>query len=176
MGVACGGRRCIGGANDGQACTNVSECPGGLCGRAGEPSKPSACLDDTSTPGILDCNDTAPVDQEGECTSGPITKTCTVASGHAQRSCASDLACGGGAGTCQAANRPCFLTGGFTGKVGTNTLVANGVEDIPSLGVAKPILASLYCVAPTASSAVNSVAGLPAPSRLTLRGTATDIQ
>jgi hypothetical protein len=72
-----------------------------------------------------------------------------------------------------AANRACFLTGGFTGKVGTNTLIGNGVEDTPAHDVSKPVLASVYCVAPTSADAVNGVAGLPAPARLTLRGVAT---
>lgn len=170
----CGGRRCLGGTNNGGVCNNASACPGGgICGKAGEPSKASACLDDTNTVGILDCTDTAPVDGEGECTSGPVTSTCSVASGHAQRSCFSIFDCGGGAGSCVAGNRGCFLTGGFTGKVGTNTLIANGVEDPPLRDVSEPTLGSVYCVAPTASSAVNAVAGLPGPSRLTLKGTAT---
>jgi hypothetical protein len=174
IGPICGGRRCIGGTNDGAACTNNTECPTGVCGRPGEPSKPSACLDDTTTPGIHDCVDTGLVDGEGECTAGPVTKTCSVASGHGQRACGSDPDCGGGANSCQAANRPCFLTGGFNARVGTNTLIANGVEDpADSLDVSRPILASVYCVAPTAAATVNVVAGLPGPSRLTLRGIAT---
>ncbi len=174
IGPICGGRRCLGGPNNGAACTNVSECPGGgFCARSGEPSRASACLDDTTTVGVLDCSDTSPVDQEGECTSGPVTKTCSLASGHAQRSCSTDADCGGGAGTCAAGNRPCFLTGGFTGRVGTNTLIANGLEDPPSRDVSQPTLGSVYCVAPTAAAAVNGVAGLPGPSRLTLKGTAT---
>ncbi|MEO6028809.1 MAG: hypothetical protein ABIR79_18240, partial [Candidatus Binatia bacterium] len=128
----CGGRRCLGGDNNGGVCTSSAVCTGGgLCGKAGEPSKPTACLDDTSTVGVLDCTDTAPVDQEGECSAGPVTKTCSVASGHGQRACGSDGDCGGGAGSCVAANRGCFLTGGFTGKIGTNTLIAEGVEDPP---------------------------------------------
>jgi hypothetical protein len=172
--TVCGGRRCFGGPNNGGECNNNSACPGGgLCARAGQPSQPSACLDDSSTPGVFDCSDTAPVDQEGECIAGPVTKTCSVASGHGQRACGTNDDCGGGAGTCQAANRACFLTGGFTGTVGTNTLIGNGVEDPASLDVSKPILASVYCVAPTAAAAVNVVAGLPGPSRLTLRGVAT---
>lgn len=172
----CGGRRCLGGTNDGGVCNNDSACPsGGLCGKAGEPSKPSACLDDTATAGVLDCTDTAPVDQEGECTAGPVTKTCTVASGHGQRSCGVDSDCGGGAGTCAAGNRSCFLTGGFTGKVGTNTLIAEGQADTPVNDVASPKLAAVFCVGATTASAVNGVAGLPAPGRVTIRGTAVGL-
>jgi hypothetical protein len=170
--TVCGGRRCLGGTNDGNPCNNVSACPnGGLCGRPGEPSKPSACLDDTSTVGQLDCSDTGPVDGEGECTSGPVTKTCSVASGHGQRACGSDLDCGGGAGSCVAANRPCFLTGG-TILVGSGTLTAQGVEDPPVNDVSHPTLAAVFCVGPTTAGAVNTVAGLPGPGRVTIRGTA----
>ncbi|MEO6026730.1 MAG: hypothetical protein ABIR79_07695, partial [Candidatus Binatia bacterium] len=169
----CGGRRCIGGTNDGGVCNSNTACPGGgLCGKAGEPSKASACLDDTSTVGVFDCTDTAPVDQEGECSQGPVTKTCSVASGHGQRSCGSDVDCGGGAGTCVAGNRACFLTGGFTGKIGTNTLIAVGMADVPMNDTASPTLAAVFCVGPTTASAVNAVAGLPGPGRVTIKGTA----
>jgi len=171
----CGGRRCVGGTNNGGICAGAaaSQCPGGgICGKAGEPSKASACLDDSLTVGIFDCTDTAPVDQEGECTSGPVTQTCSVASGHGQRSCGSDVDCGGGVGTCVAGNRGCFLTGGFTGKVGTNTLTAIGMEDAPMNDTSSPTLAAVFCVGPTSASAVNSVAGLPGPGRVTIKGTA----
>ncbi len=172
----CGGRRCIGGTNNGGICNNNSACPGmpvGICGRAGEPSKSSACLDDTSTPpGTLDCVDSSPVDQEGECTGGPVTKTCSVASGHGQRSCGVDADCGGGLGTCVAGNRACFLTGGFSAKIGTNTLIAVGMADAPMNDVASPTLAAVFCTGPTTAAAVNAVAGLPGPGRVTIKGTA----
>jgi hypothetical protein len=176
----CGGRRCSGGTNDGGPCTaagGATACPGGgLCGFAGEPSKPSACLDDTATTNQLDCSDTAPVDQEGECTSGPVTKACSVASGHGQRACGSDADCGGGGGSCVAANRACFLTGTLNppaaGLVGTGTLVAVGMEDTPMNDVSHPTLGAVFCVGPTTASAVNNVAGLPGPGRVTIKGTA----
>jgi hypothetical protein len=172
IGPICGGRRCISGGNAGAACTANSECPGGACGRPGEPAKPSACLDDTNTAGTLDCTDTSPVDGEGECTEGPLGQNCSVASGHAQRGCTMDSECGGGVGSCEAANRACFLTGGFTGKVGTNTLIAVGMEDTPVNDVANPTLGAVFCVGPTGSVSVNNVAGLPGPGRVTIRGTA----
>jgi hypothetical protein len=172
--TVCGGRRCIGGTNDGGVCNNVTACPnGGLCGWAGEPSKPSACLDDTSTVGVFDCTDTSPVDGEGECTSGPVTKTCSVASGHGQRACANDTDCGGGGGTCVAGNRACFLTGTLSpGLVGSGTLTAVGMEDAPMNDVAHPTLGAVFCVAPTTAAAVNTAAGLPGPGRVTINGTA----
>jgi hypothetical protein len=181
----CGGRRCIGGTNSGGTCVglNASQCPGGgLCGRPGAPSAPSACLDNTATVNILDCTDTAPVDGEGSCTSGPVTKTCSAASGHGERACSNDADCGGGAGSCVAANRPCFLTGtaaGFPASakalVGTQTLIANGVADPPMNDISVPTLAAVFCVAPTNGDAVNNVAGLPGPGRVTIKGTAVGL-
>jgi hypothetical protein len=169
FGPICGGKRCIGGANAGAPCNVTTECPaGGICGRPGEPTKPSACLDDTNTFGVLDCSDTAPVDQEGECTMGPITTTCTLP--HAQRGCTTNAECT--PGTCEAANRACFLTGGFSGKNGTNTLIAEGVEDPPVRDVSHPVLGAVFCIAPTGLASVNNVAGLPGPGRLTFTGTA----
>ncbi len=172
----CGGRRCIGGTNAGAPCSTASACPsGGICGRPGEPTKPSACLDDTSTVGVLDCTDTAPVDGEGECTGGPITQHCSVASGHAQRGCTDDAGCGGASGSCESENRQCFLTGGFSGKNGTNTLIAEGKEDPPVNDVSHPTLGAVFCVGPTGLSSVNNVAGLPGPGRVTIRGTAVGL-
>jgi hypothetical protein len=187
-GEACrNGRQCIGGANYGAACTTNTQCPGsscsadatafcapggGICGRPGEPTKPSACLDDTTTVGVLDCSDFN-ADGEGECTSGPITQHCSVASGHAQRGCTVDGDCGGGLGSCVSENRQCFLTGGFSGKNGTNTLIAIGMEDTPVNDVSHPTLGAVFCVGPTGLAAVNNVAGLPGPGRVTIRGTAT---
>jgi hypothetical protein len=177
IGPICNGNRCLGGTNGGAPCTNVSECPGGgQCNKPGEPTKPSACLDNTATPGVLDCSDTAPVDGEGECTSGPVTNTCSVASGHGQRGCTTDADCGGGVGSCESTNRRCFLTGGFTGNaIGTNTLTAQGVADPPMNDTAVPTLGAVFCVGPTGAAAVNNVAGLPGPGRVTIRGTATGL-
>ncbi len=133
IGPLCGGRRCLSGANNGQACTVNSECPGGSCARPGEPTKASGCLDDTTVADtVLECSDTFigdPADQEGLCTIGPVDQTCSVASGHAQRGCSNDVDCGGGAGSCVSPNRRCFLTGGGATNSGTGTLIAVGMED-----------------------------------------------
>jgi hypothetical protein len=175
-GPICNGNRCLGGTNAGAPCTLDSACPGGgLCNKPGEPTKPSACLDNTLTPGVLDCSDTAPVDGEGECTSGPVTQTCSVASGHGQRGCTTDANCGGDPGSCESDNRRCFLTGGLNLLVGTNTLVAQGVADAPMADVSNPTLGSVFCVGPTGASAVNNVAGLPGPGRVTIKGQAVGL-
>ena len=174
-GGVCGGRRCVGGTNEGAACTTPgvnTQCPSGLCGTDGEPTKIGACLDDTTSPGVFDCTDTVPVDGEGECTAGPVTKRCSIASGLGHKQCANDGECGGGVGSCQSFNRPCFLTGGFTGLVGSNTLTATGMEDAPMLDTSSPTLAAVFCVGPTTASAVNLAAGLPGPGRVTIKGTA----
>jgi hypothetical protein len=174
--TVCGGRRCIGGTNDGGPCTAggaATACPNGLCGWAGEPSKPSACLDDTATVGIHDCEDTAPVDGEGQCLAGPVTRTCSVASGHGQRACGADVDCGGGVGTCVADNRACFLTGTLApGLAGTANLIGVGMVDVPVNDEAHPTLAAVFCIGPTTASAVNLAAGLPGPGRVTIKGTA----
>ena len=168
----CGGRRCLGGSNDGGPCTASSACPGGgLCGRPGAATVPTACLDDSSTVGILDCSD-GDADGEGECTQGPVTRTCSALSGHGQRGCTIDADCGGDVGSCVAGNRACFLTGGFSGKNGTDTLIAEGMADTPVNDVSSPTLGAVFCVGPTSSSSVNAVAGLPGPGRVTIKGTA----
>ncbi len=161
-GPVCGGRRCIGGVNNGTPCATGSECPGGVCGRPGEPTKPSSCLDDTSTVGELDCGD--PGTGRTECLVGPITTTCSEASGHAQRGCTSDADCGGAAGSCESSNRRCFPTGGFSDHVGTNALVASGLAGVPVQGASQASLGAVSCIAPTSAAAVNNVVGLPGPA------------
>jgi len=175
--TVCGGNRCIGGTNNGSPCSGASACPSGACGRPGEPTKPSACLETTASPdNNLDCVDRG--DGEGECVSGPLTSACSVASGHAQRGCLADSDCGGAPGSCETTNRLCFLTGGGsfqppqTGLVGTDTLIAVGMEDPPMNDVSNPTLGAVFCVGPTGAGAVNNVAGLPGPGRVTIRGTA----
>jgi hypothetical protein len=174
----CGGRRCLSGSNNGAPCANNSVCPGGSCGRpGGTPTAPSGCSDDTTVADrVMECTD-GDGDGEGDCTVGPTDQTCSVASGHGQRGCTSDADCGGALGTCQSVQRHCFLTGGGTFQPsgtsdGTNTLVAIGMADTPMNDVSNPTLAAVFCVSPTGLPAVNSVAGLPGPGRVTIRGTA----
>ena len=103
-----------------------------------------------------------------------------LASGHAQRGCTQDSDCGGGLSSCGQQHRRCFLTGGGsinTGfhNTGTNTLIAQGQADPPVKDTAHPTLATVFCVGPTGSSAINGVAGLPGPARVTIRGTANGL-
>jgi hypothetical protein len=124
---------------------------------------------------VLDCVDTAPVDGEGECTMGPVFSSCTVASGHPQRGCNTDVDCGGGLDSCESQNQRCFLTGsapGF-GKAGTGTLVADGAVDAPVGDVAHPTLAAIGCVGPSAYTPLNNLSGFPGPLRLTQKVTTT---
>ena len=167
IGPICGGKRCIGGANNGAACNVLSECPsGGACTRPGELTKPDACLDDTNTPGS-DCIDTSPVDGEGECVAGPITKHC--AGSEQYRTCNVPTDCPL-TGSCVSENRKCYLGGGVIGTgvsvSGTATARAGDVSNPTNLG-------SLYCLPATTSSATNSVVGLPGLARMNLNGVLT---
>ena len=181
IGAICGGKRCLGGPNLGVACNNNSECPGVAqgCGRPGEPTKPSACSDNTSIHGFpnnhFDCSD-QDLDGVGECEDGPNDGNCSLASGHAQRGCTggSEVVDCGGPGTCISAPRKCFLTGGgaASNNPGSDTLIAVGMADTPMGDVSNPTLGAVFCVAPTTASAINKVAGLPGPSRITIKGTA----
>jgi hypothetical protein len=183
-GPICGGRRCVAGTNVGAACANNTECPGAAtaCGKVGEPTKPSGCSDNTTDFGFpnnhFDCAEGA-TPGVGECQAGPNDANCTVASGHAQRGCLGDDECGGAAGSCASAPRKCFLTGGGTftanGDRGSDTLTAIGMADPPLNDVSHPTLGAVFCVGPTGSSSINNVAGLPGPSRITIKGTATGL-
>ncbi len=173
----CGGRRCLSGANNGAPCTTGTQCPGGACARTGEPTKPSSCTDDTTIDDrVIECAD-ADGDGEGQCTIGPTDQNCSAASGHGQRGCSSDADCGGAPGSCLSIARRCFLTGGGTfqpsGKNdGSDTLTAVGVADVPMNDTSHPTLGAVFCVGPTSAPAVNNVAGLPGPGRVTIKGTA----
>ncbi len=176
IGPICGGRRCLGGPNTGGACSSNTECPGvtGACLRPGVPTQPAACFDDSTSPGSPYCLD-ADGDGIGVCDLGPNDPRCTVASGHGQRFCATQDDCGGGAGTCAIAPRSCFLTGGGSFQpapqlIGTDTLVAVGMEDAPVGDVSHPILGGVFCVAPSGLAAFNVVTGLPGPARSILQG------
>jgi hypothetical protein len=163
----CGGSRCVGGTNAGAPCTINTACPGGgFCNRPGEPTRPHGCVDDTSTAGPI-CDD-SDLDGVGQCVDGPSGGICTIASGHAQRSCSSNLDCGGGAGTCVNENRPCFPDGGVIG----GTLSVSGTATPPVSGVADPVeIGSLFCTKPAGAASVNIALGLPGPARQKVAGT-----
>lgn len=154
----CGGNRCVGGTNEGTPCVVVSECPMGECKRAGEPSRPSSCLDSTTS--VDDCVDTPPLgDGKGECAAGPTDQHC---SNHLNRGCTGDADCDGVPGACVTENRACFTTSGTIGDV----LGVTGVATPPATGVSEPAeLGMLACLEPTDSNAVNNVLGLPGLTR-----------
>jgi hypothetical protein len=170
----CGGKRCLGGTNAGAPCANTSACAGGgTCGRSGAATRPNGCEDDTSLPGDgTICQNIG--GDEGVCPDGPKDSNCSLASGHHQRGCATgtEVADCGGIGTCVYANRICFLTGGFSASIGTNTLTAVGMADLPMSDTSNPTLGSVFCVGPTGLAAVNNVSGLPGPGRTTIKGAA----
>ncbi len=147
---------------------------------AGLPTKPSSCLVGDSTnprvPNAAVCLDTGALGGEGECTQGPTSGRCSVASGHGHRYCSSDADCGGAAGSCQDEHRLCFLTGPFSSfpaAQGTGTLVAPGLADPPVADAFTPRLAAVGCAGPSTSAAVNNVLGLPGPVREITRAAAT---
>jgi hypothetical protein len=171
--VGCAGI-CVGGANDDAPCAGSSECPGGscalaTCNRPGEPTQPSACLDDTATPGVLDCVPSG--GGEGHCSIGPVENRCSV---DAFVPCTDDLDClpvgsGGSCNdcttpqqTCVAHFRECFTDNGAAG----NPVVALGSAGAPCAGVARPTLAALTCAPPVGISFTNAIFGLPGLSRL----------
>ena len=158
FGPQCGGNRCVSGPNDGTPCSTASECPTGECKRAGEPSRPNACLDDTTTPD--DCTDTAPLgDGKGRCAIGPVDQYC---SNHPNRGCIGDADCDGGPGACAMQSRPCFTTSGTSGDV----LSVSGVATPPDAGISEPTeLGMLACLEAAESVAVNNVIGLPGLTR-----------
>ncbi len=156
----CGGRRCLGGLNAGAPCSNNSACPSGTCDRPGEPSKPNGCLG-------VGCQDTAPVgDNEGECVDGPVVQHCAPPEQY--QGCSGPAECPL-TNDCQTSLRECFLDNGVVG----GTLQAVGAATPPVNDTSSPLLAALFCVAPTTNSpSVNAAAGLPGPARLNLRGNA----
>lgn len=161
----CGSNRCIGGANAGAPCSpsSPSTCPAGVCGRIGEPTKPDACIDDTTTP--FDCVDLG--GDEGECSQGPVVTYCD---NHPNRTCFSDAHCDGVSGACKVKNRPCFLGNALLGS----GLTVSGAATPPVADVAEPTdLAVLSCVGATGSAILNNIGGYPGlvrsaqPGRLT---------
>jgi hypothetical protein len=165
-GAACGGLRCRGGANNGNACTTAgtsTECPGGACGVPGQASAPNACDEAGTCTAVGGSN-------SGECSAGPFEQFCSPHD--VFRSCTGDGECPFAGDTCSLGkNRPCFLDNGNVG----GSASATGAADVPVNGVSHPTLSALFCIAPTSSSAVNSAAGLPGLGRLQLTGTATEV-
>ncbi len=173
----CGGRRCLGGTNDGAPCVVSSECPGGSgCNRPGEPTRPNSCdYDDTSVPsdGTL-CVDSGSVgESQGECPQSPVDLHCSI---ETFRLCTVDDDCTPGVTcpncvpgqTCVPEYRSCFLNNGVIG--GSDSVT--GVADAGCAGVAHPVLGAFFCVPPVGSAAVNASTGLPGLARVRVPVTA----
>ena len=174
----CGGRRCLSGANNGQACTSQYGMSGRRAapGSASPPRRAAARDDTTIADTVLECSDTIdsdPADQEWVLhdRSGRSALLGGVRSRAAWLQRRRRLRRGGG--SCLGPNRRCFLTGGGCEQPGTGTLIAVGMEDTPMGDVSNPTLGAVFCVGPTGAPAVNNVAGLPGPARVTIKGTAT---
>ncbi len=188
--TVCGGKRCLSGANAGAACTTTSQCPGGSCTIPGQPTAPNACLPPDGAP-----DGCQPVgDNRGRCADGPTDNNCAPPEQH--RGCIGPSDCPV-TGTCVPALRECFLDMGVVAGNGDcaggsnegascsidsecpggicqqrGELIAQGVADPPVNDQSTPTVAAVFCIGPTGASAVNGVAGLPGPARLTLRGIA----
>jgi len=164
------GKRCLCGACSGNSqipCDHDTQCAAvgaGTCtSAAGEPRKTNACLDDTTTgPNEHIC--TSVGGGEGECSAGPTTTHCHI---ETFRGCTVPADCPATGDTCDAFNRECFPG---TGNGIGDAISAVGSTTTPRDHTSVQSFASVFCVAPTGSAAVNSVAGLPGPGRLTLKG------
>jgi hypothetical protein len=152
-------------------CKSDADCSAaakGTCTNAyGEPRKPNACIDNTLTgPDEKICSPT--VGGEGECSAGPVDTTCTI---ETFRGCLTDADCTASGDTCSSHNRDCFP--GYNGSLG-DTITASGSYGAPHNHTGTSNFASIFCVAPTGSASVNSVAGLPGPGRLALGGVSSE--
>lgn len=168
------GERCLCASCSGNSqipCKSDAECAlagAGTCtNAAGEPRKPNACLDDTTTgPNESDCAATA--GGEGECTFALTASRCSF---ETFRTCTADSDCPVAGDVCVSGNRECFL--GHNGNVG-DTIQATGTFSAPRNHTGTTTFASVFCIAPTGSSAVNTAAGLPGPGRLALAGVSSE--
>ncbi len=167
----CGGRRCIGGPNDGAPCEGAaSQCPGGACTRPGEAVQPSFCSENPDAPGI-NCVDAG--DGEGVCAAGPFDAVCSI---EGFRPCGSDADCNPPpAGTCDhcASGQSCisralrcFPDNGLIG----NSVSVTGSADVPCGGIAHPTVGALFCMPPVGGSIPDVLQGLPGLGRVRLEG------
>ena len=152
--ITCGGLRCAGGINNGLPCTARSDCDGAFCGRVGNPTAPNQCNDAVCSlnPSDLDGND------EGLCNAGPFDRQCSL---ETFRGCTSDADCNpppsGNCNncvpgqSCTFAVRQCFL---------------DPIVRVGTPGVDMGTIVATFCLPPTVSGSINSVAGLPGPGAL----------
>lgn len=154
-------------------CRNDADCAAAAAGTctngAGTPRQPNACIDDTSIAGDGTlCSDVAPVgDGKGECPEGPLDQHCAIES---YRSCVNSSDCPAAGDTCVQSPRPCYLDNGIVG----GTIEAQGITIDSGPGWYWQRVGSVFCLAPTSSSAVNAAAGLPGAGRLEVGGEASN--
>lgn len=153
--------------NQNVACMSDADCAAvsaGTCtNAAGEPRKPNSCVDDTSTgPDESICTPTA--GGEGQCPDSPVDQHCKI---EMFRGCSDDSQCPVPGDICVVQQRPCFP--GYNGNLG-DKIEAKGVHSAPHNHTGTATFAGVFCVAPTGSSAINQVSGLPGPARLALNG------
>lgn len=142
----CNGRRCLGGSNAGSPCAASTECPSGICGRPGQPTRPNACADGTC---VADGNG------NGICAAGPFDLECA---NHANRFCSDDGDCDGVAGACTAVPRSCYLDNGVDG----GSVTVDAMATAPVDGVASPtMLGAFSCQGPTFDPGINFSGGWP---------------
>jgi hypothetical protein len=157
------------------ACSDHAECAvagAGMCNNgAGEPQKPSACVDDSTQPGDGSlCVETAP--GEGWCAEGPITQHCLIESFRDCSQSTQAYDCPLPGDSCgRVGRRSCFPD--YNGNVG-DTISAEGHPGDPRNGAAPIAFGAVFCVAPTSSPLINITAGLPGPGRLELAGVGED--
>jgi len=154
-GTICGGLRCLGGGAAGTPCTTPGigdpACSGAPCGTIGEPTKPNGCT--------VSC-------VAGACAAGPFNGFCGPV--ETFRGCLVASDCPFPGDSCGFIAQPCFDDNGVVGA----SISASGVADPPVNDDSTPTLASVFCIAPTAASAINSATGLPGAGRVTLSGAA----
>ncbi len=161
--TTCGGKRCLGGSNNGAACSVASECPsGGTCAVPGAATAPNACAG-----GVGDCvaGDNAPATSANDriCLTGPVDQHCGPT--ETFRSCTTGADCTFPGDTCSVLrSRECY----GNGSVG-ETVTASGQVDAPVNHQSEPTSAAVFCLGPTDSAALNGAVGLPGLARLELQ-------
>ena len=153
-GASCGAKRCIGGASNGVPCAVPSDCSGGFCGTVGTATAPNQCSNAVCSVNASDPDGSG----EGQCATGPFDGNCSE---ERFRGCSNSNECnpppaGSCTGcapgqTCVFTARQCFL----------DPIVRTGTP-----GTDMGVVAATFCIPPTASGSVNSVAGLPGPGAL----------
>jgi hypothetical protein len=142
--------------------------PGKKCfcppGPNGQPTAPSACVDDSTTPDVVEqCGPVTAGSNEGQCEFAPVTKICSPT--ETFRECTSNAECTASGDTCIGVPRPCYLDDGVVG----GSVTAKGVADPPDKnGVANPTFAAVFCIPPVAQLAINAAGGLPGLGRIEL--------